>query len=466
MTHARAGIVRRRKGFDEMGDAANQLLAWAETDQAYNVPYADVRDLQLAALNERLQERIDRIRLVSFRAREAGIAEIRDLADIVPLLLPHTAYKSYPENFLSERRWDRLTKWLGTTSAYPLDDVDLTGVETMDQWIDRLQEAGHFVSCSSGTTGKSAMLVGTQRDMDFASKEAIDAFAWGSGVAPAQDRIMFGLAPVAAVPRNTFIGMALYAAYNRPDAEPFRYPVPPITVGSITDMIVLRKKIAEGTAQPAELAAFEAASAERQKAVDSAVEISADALIKARGEKLYVSGMWATLYKVAEAVRAKGYSAKDFHPENSLYVGGGLKGAQLPSDYREYVYETFGIAPASNYQMYGMQEIGSSMPRCQKGGRYHLPPWLVCLLLNRDGDRLMPMGDGEVEGRAAFFDLSLDGRWGGVISGDKISVDFGPCACGSVSPSIRDEITRYSDLEGDDKIGCSGTVDAYVRGVS
>ena len=449
-----------------MGKATEQLLAWAEGDKAYEAPYAEVRNLQLEALNERLQEQVGHIRVLGFRAREAEITEIKDFANVVPLLLPHTAYKSYPENFLMERRWDRLTKWLGTTSAYPLDDVDLTGVETMDQWIDRLQEAGHFVSCSSGTTGKSAMLIGNQRDMDFTAKDAVDAFAWGSGVAPAQDRIMFGLAPVAAAPRNTIIGAALYQAFNRPDVEPFRYPVPPMTVGSITDMIVLRKKIAEGTALPSELAEFEATSAERQKAVDSAVEISAEAVIKARGEKLYVSGMWATLYKVAEAVRAKGYSAKDFHPENTMYVGGGLKGAQLPADYREYVYETFNIRPERNYQMYGMQEIGSSMPRCQKGGRYHLPPWLVCLPLNRDGDQLLEIGEGETEGRAAFFDLSLEGRWGGVISGDRISVDFGPCACGSASPSIRDDITRYSDIEGDDKIGCSGTVDAYVRGVS
>ena len=73
---------------------------------------------------------------------------------------------------------------------------------------------------------------------------------------------------------------------------------------------------------------------------------------------------------------------------------------------------------------------------------------------------------GEIEGRAAFFDLSLDGRWGGIITGDKISLDFDPCACGAKSPSIRDNIVRYADLEGDDKIGCAGTVDAYVRGLS
>lgn len=449
-----------------MGEAVEKLLAMGAGGKGYEISHANVHDLQIAALNERLHEQKDKIRLVEFRARDAGITAIKDFADVVPLLLPHTAYKSYPENFLTEKRWDKLTKWLGTVSTSSFENVDLSGVETIDEWVDCLQNAGHFVSCSSGTTGKSAMLAASRDDMDFTSQDAVDAFAWGAGVTPAQDRIMFGLAPVAAVSRNLLIRDALEAAFCTPGVEAFRYPVPPITVGSITDMIVLRKKIADGTAMPAELAHFEATSAARAQAVDAAAGISADALIAARGEKLYVSGMWATLYKVAEAVRAKGYAAGDFHPDNSLYVGGGLKGAQLPSDYREYVYETFNIKPERNYQMYGMQEISSSMPLCQAGGRYHLPPWLICLPLDREGDGLVPNAGGEIEGRAGFFDLSLDGRWGGVISGDRISVDFNPCICGSASPSIRDDIVRFSDIEGDDKIGCSGTVDAYVRGVS
>jgi hypothetical protein len=93
--------------------------------------------------------------------------------------------------------------------------------------------------------------------------------------------------------------------------------------------------------------------------------------------------------------------------------------------------------------------------------------WLVALPLNKDGDALADGIDGgRVEARAAFFDLSMDGRWGGVITGDRIEIDFSPCACGSPSPSIGDNIARYADLEGDDKIGCAGTVDAYVRGLS
>jgi hypothetical protein len=169
---------------------------------------------------------------------------------------------------------------------------------------------------------------------------------------------------------------------------------------------------------------------------------------------------------VAEAVRAMGYGAKDFHADNTVYIGGGLKGATLPADYREYIYETFNLSPERVFQMYGMQEINSAMPRC-RAGRYHVPPWLMCLPLDQAGETLVPLnGDAEVEGRAAFFDLSLDGRWGGVISGDKISVRFGRCDCGLQGPSIRDDIARYSDLPGGDKISCSGTIDAYVRGVT
>ena len=97
----------------------------------------------------------------------------------------------------------------------------------------------------------------------------------------------------------------------------------------------------------------------------------------------------------------------------------------------------------------------------------------ILRLLDPDAGSVQYNGtEGETEGRAAFFDLSLDGRWGGVITGDKIAIDFGPCKCGSAGPSIRDNIARFADLVGpdgsggDDKIGCAGTVDAYVRGVA
>lgn len=449
-----------------MGDAVERLTRLVEAEDRYNIPFADLRDAQIAAINERFQECKGQIKLVGHRAREAGIAEARGLEEVVRLLLPHTAYKSYPENWLAQKRWDRLSKWLDSVSTHRVPVDKVSDADEVDDWIEKLAENGFFVSCSSGTTGKSAMLVASQKDMDWCKKEAVAAYSWGSGVKPAQDRRIFGMAPIAHVPRNLATGEAYTAVLQDPNYERFVYPVPRITVGGLTQMVVLRRAIADGTAKPKDIAAFEEISAARQKAVDDAVGITARAVVEARRSKLHVSGLWAGLYNVAKAVRDMGYSARDFHPENTIYVGGGLKRAKLPDDYREFVYETFNIQPERNYQNYSMQELHSGMPRCRAGGRYHVPPWVVPLILDKTGDNLLPVIDNEYEGRAAFFDLSLDGRWGGVISGDKISIDFSPCACGNKGPSIRDNIVRYADLGGDDKIGCAGTVDAYVRGVA
>ncbi|HEX8055554.1 MAG TPA: hypothetical protein VF481_02745 [Novosphingobium sp.] len=451
-----------------MGEAADKLTSYMPEASGFDIPYSEIRDLQVTAMNERLQEQGFRIKLVALRAKDAEITEINSLDDVVPLLLPHTAYKSYPESFLTEKKWDRLTKWLGTVSPYPTDDVDLSEVKEIDDWVDACAKAGHFVACSSGTTGKSAMLIASQKDIDFTCKDGVAAVQWGSGIRTGDMRTPAGAAgAVAYTHKNAAMGMAMMGAFTDPEAPRFQSGLPPVTVGSLTKMITLRKAIADGTAMPGEIQDYEAESETRQKGLEQAQVGAVDDIISKRDKKLYITGMWGALYPFAEAVRAKGYSGKDFHPENGVYLGGGLKRAQLPPDYREFVYETFNLNPAFIYQMYGMQELGTSMPRCQGGNRYHIPPWLVPLPLDKSGDALLPgVGEGKHEGRAAFFDLSMDGRWGGVISGDHIEIDYSPCACGNRSPSIADNVYRYADLEGDDKIGCAGTVDAYVRGLS
>ncbi|WP_159867491.1 hypothetical protein [Novosphingobium sp. 9U] len=449
-----------------MGSAVEKLTALVADPERFSFSADELRETQVAALDERFQERKGRIKLLSLRARDAGLERIASVADVVSVLFPHTAYKSYPESFLMDERWDKLTKWLGTISPYPIEGVDLEGVDGVDDWIERLAAKGYFISCSSGTTGKSAMLIASQKDMDWSKIDTVNVFSWGSGVKPRQDRMIVGSAPVASVPKNKTIAQAQYDAYANPEWPRWNYPVPPITVGSLTSMVVMRKKIADGTARPDEVAAFEETSAARAQAVADAVPATAEHIIAHRDKKLQLSGLWSGLWQVAKAVRDRGYGRDDFNPDNSIYVGGGLKRAQLPDDYQEFVYETFNIPSDRQFQNYSMQELNSGMPKCREGGRYHVPPWIVPILLAKSGDHALDHRHGEMEGRAAFFDLSLDGRWGGVITGDRISLDLSPCACGNAGPSIRDDIARYADLEGDDKIGCAGTVDAYVRGVA
>ena len=121
-----------------MSAAIDKLTRQAKAQDRFDYSAADIRPLQIEALNERFQEQKDRIKLLGLRARDAGTTEITAIEDVVSLLLPHTAYKSYPESYLSEGKWDRLTSWLNTVSAYPVGPIDASDVADIDAWIDRL----------------------------------------------------------------------------------------------------------------------------------------------------------------------------------------------------------------------------------------------------------------------------------------------------------------------------------------
>jgi hypothetical protein len=447
-----------------MASAAQRLMALMDSNDCYDTAPAELLPLQIEAANERLAAQIDQIGLLKNRAEAGNVNEIKEPADLVPLLFAHTTYKRYSERWLTECQWDRMGRWLNTVSSRPVEDIDFDGVETLDGWIKRLESIGHYLSCSSGTTGKPAMLSGTEGDIDFSARGTAGGMVWALGLKPSSERKFFGIGPEFAAPRESAIKDAMIAAIA-PDVEPFQFGSEPITVGAMVEMIVLRRKIADGTARPSELAEFERIATERAAEMTASAEKAVDALIEARHRPIMVSGMFGQLYPIAEAVRAKGFSGTDFHAENSMFIAGGLKGAVLPENYREYILETFNVSDDGMYHMYSMREINSTFPLCT-AGRYHISPWVIALPLDVSGDELLDAGDGEIEARAAFMDLSIEGRWGGIISGDKISISFAKCACGHHGPTVGRDIMRFSDLPDGDKISCAGSIDAYVRGVS
>ena len=421
----------------------------------------DLLEKQLEAVDERFRTRVEQIPLLRNRAESAGITSVTRREDLVALLFAHNAYKSYAQSWLTDRRWDRMAKWVRTVSTYPIDGLNLDGVTGLDDFVSRLETVGYYLTCSSGTTGKPAMIACSSTDLDIASQANVTGMSWATGIKPAGDRRLFGLGPRTTVERNERARLALIDAFSTP-ADSYQLAVAPISVGSIMEMIELRRRIAEGAASPSEIAAFEKLSAERQSEMLTAVGGAVDELIAGRDQKLLLTGMFASLYQIAVGVREKGFSGKDFRDDTALLVGGGLKGTALPEGYREFILETFDIPPERVYHFYTMQELNTPFPKC-RAGRYHVPPWVLLLPLDEPGERLLDADDGQVQCRAAFFDLSLDGRWGGVISGDRVDADFGTCRCGQAGPTIGPDIVRYADLGGD-KISCAGTIDAYVRG--
>jgi hypothetical protein len=229
-------------------------------------------------------------------------------------------------------------------------------------------------------------------------------------------------------------------------------------------LAAMRKAMADGSARPDDVAAFQSQMAERQKASDERLVYFADQVLAHKDEPMLFSAMFPSLYRLVELLRERGAAPGDLTADNALTTGGGLKGMALPPDYREQCFAMLHLSTERFLHYYSMQELNVRMPKCPEAGRYHVPSTLALFVLERDGEALAPVSDGQAEGRAAFFDFTVDGRWGGTMSGDKVIAEFGTCRCGRPGPTILSEISRFSDLADGDKITCAGTMDVYVRG--
>lgn len=423
----------------------------------------NLAERQLEAARELFELRREQIPVVRRRAEEAGITEISSFEDLVPLLLAHTSYKSYPTSFMEQGRWDRMLQWLQTLSVQDVSNVDVQDVVDVDDWIARLRAAGHMVQATSGTTGKVSFLNHSQGDADLKRRHYRNISGWPFLKAD-NSRAVFIVGPSAGPNSAVEAYQNTAACWARPGEAHFLTDEP-ILIGDISRMAALRARIAEGTATPGEIEAAGKEAAAKGARMREALETFAERLIAHRHEPINVTAQWAQHMMIIEQARKMGVGDGEFHPQSMVSAGGGIKGVALPPDYREQVNRFYGelVRPGA----YGMTELLSLMPRCEHM-RYHCPPTLIWLLLDQTGERLLGPSDGEggvVEGRFAFLDLAYEGRWGGLISGDKVQVDFADtCPCGRPGPTILDTISRFSQSGQDDHIGCAGTIDAYIRG--
>ena len=447
-----------------MPSIRQQLLEMIlDPDTAYDQPASDIAALQLQAAQELFEERRTQIPLVARRAEEAGITRIESLADIVPLLFAHTVYKSYPPAFVEYGRWDRMLQWLNTLSVADVTKVDVAGVKDVDDWIARLWDAGHMVLATSGSSGKCSFLNHTRADSALKKRHFRHSVGWPFVRANA-DRTVFWLGPIKGP--NSAVEAANFNAENfgRP-GQTHALTDEPLRIADLSRMATMRKKMADGSASPTEIGAFEEEAKRKALAGRDAMTRLADAILDHRHEPLMISGLWAQYMVLIARARERGIGDHEFHPDSIVNAGGGVKGVALPADYKQQVERFVGkvIRPGA----YGMTELAQVMPRCE-AGRYHRAPALIWLMVDRDGERLLTANDGEdgvVEGRFAFLDLLYEGRWGGLITGDKVTADLKPrCPCGRRGPTLFDNITRFAQPGEDDHIGCAGTVDAYVRG--
>jgi hypothetical protein len=442
-----------------MTTAYERLVAFSDVHPDEWPGRAELEPLWLQAANERLAQQRATIPVLDKLADEVGIDRIERLDDLIPLLLAHSNYKSYPEGFIAKGRWDLMNKWIDTLSTMKVAGTDVEGVTDQDSWVDRLHGVGQKAYVTSGTTGKNSFLPQTQSDEDLSLKMLLQSVRRQPLFADGERWPIFIFGPKYGYHRAALHFRTLVETFGRPDASYF-LTEEPMRIAEITRMGELRKRIAEGTAMPSEILAFERETAAKQEANAQRLDELMDALIEHRHEPMYVVGFWAQYWLIVERARARGVAAGEFHPDTVITGGGGTKGAVMPADYEEQILGFFGISPDHVTGGYGMSEVSTALGEVD--GRYRPAPWVVPLLLDDTGEKRMDQDAGQADGRFAFFDASLEGRWGGVITGDHVTVDFATPTPTVVAGSIE----RYSALAGgDDKLTCAGTIDSYVRGV-
>lgn len=445
------------------GSAVDRLIAFSQESDPFKYGPREIGSLQMQALRERFIQRRQQIRVLDQRAKDLGISEIHSLEDMVPLLFSHQTYKSYPESFVRDNKWSQMNRWLDTLSAVRVSNIDVSDITSTDAWVARLSEHGHHVLLSSGTSGKASFLQRTEWDRNFIPKDIVKNIRLMQEVPEGQLCPAVLLGPQHGTHIFVPIMQNFAKEFGRPDATYWLSELA-LTESDIKRQAELRRKTADGSATPGEIQELENHARERQEHMRSHMEKLAQALYQHRDKPVFIAGFWLPLFMLMEEARRQGMDDGMLHPGSFVFNGGGTKGAKLPPDYLEQVTRFLGLDRSRYFKIYGMSEMSQGFPGC-KEGRYHCTPWNIPMILNKEGDKLLNPEEGVVEGRMAFFDVAVQGRWGGIISGDKVEVDFSPCPCGRHSPSVK-SIVRYSDLSGgdDDKLSCAGTMSSYVRG--
>jgi hypothetical protein len=444
-----------------MGEVADALVGRVALDRPFEYDVAELRPLWLRAAGERLRERAEQIPALKARIGDADITDISDFGSVIPFLFSHDTYKSYPRDFLDKGRWGLLAKWLSSVSAQRVPDLDYSDIETQDEWASLLEKAGFPVYASSGTSGKSSFLPATAADRDFTMGCMVRTLNWQQGLELGAGLPLLSLAPSAGESRALQYYRRVAEVYGDP-ARTYFLTDEPLRLHDLNALMRLSKAVGDGTATPEEIASFQHDQRARSDRIDGDWDRLAKAAVSLEGERVLLQGFWPQQYTLVERLRSLGHSRLAFDPASILASGGGTKGTNLPPDFQQQVLNFYGLPDSGQASGYGMSELSAALPEID--GRYQLQPWIVPLILNEEGTELAtPDGDGRIEGRFAFLDLAVEGRWGGLISGDRVVVE----ADGPGFAVVAGSVMRYSDLRGgsDDRLTCAGTVGAFVSGL-
>jgi len=435
--------------------------------QMHTIGRPELEELQRQAMGIRFRQHHESIEILRKLADRLEIKALAEFNDVVPLLFSHTAFKSYPAALIDKKRFDLMTKWLDKLTSYDLSQVDTNGCDSIDEWIDRLdQHTPLEVITSSGTTGTLSIIPKDKRGAEEGMQIWKICLFQTFGEDPTEQQ----LDPAVEVIWPNFasgklghlrIASMIKRGFTGGDETKFH----PLYSGSVdTDLMFLASKM-RAAASRGELDRLEidpalAARKDEFIAMQARQPQELDAFFtriteELRGKRVFMIGTYSLMYDIAKAGLERGIK-EVFAKDSAILTGGGMKGIALPADFMDVITEFLGV---DRIQVgYGFSEASTFHWACEEG-RYHVMPWVIPFVLDPDTSEPLPR-TGRQTGRAAVYDILLRAHWGGVISGDEVTIDWDlVCPCGRTSVAFEKDIMRYSEKKGvdDDRITCAAT---------
>jgi hypothetical protein len=435
-----------------------------------SVPRGILEELQTQALSMRFEQQRDRIPALSKLADAQGITRIGEFDEVLPVCFEHTVFKSYPSLLLEKGQFDKLTTWLNRLTVHDLSKVDTSGCASIHTWLDLLCAETEVDPVA--TAGASGTMSFTPRDKsDWRTQvlgglriQMLQKFGEPPSESDLNDKLHVFWPTHADGHTSMFrTGHYVHKFMAKGDDDHFH---PVYDSPGDTDVMFLAARLraaqARGDSRVNVLPSLlerraELEQIERERPARTA-EWLESLVSDLSGRRVFVMGPWMLLYDFAKKGLAEGKKCK-LAPNSIFQTGGGGKGMVVPDDWADVTGRFFG---AGFKWVYGFNELTALSLKCEHD-RYHIVPWAIPLVLDPETSKPLPRSGVQV-GRAAFFDVAINGIWGGIISGDKVEIDWSECPCGRTSTHISDKIVNISEEKGgSDKITCAATPQAHAE---
>src|SRR5260221_6200652 len=365
----------------DFGLAPERIIELSPTEM-YGIPLKEQARIQLTGASKRFEQLADNIPMLGRLAQEQGITKISSLEDLGPLLVPHSALKSYPMSYLEKSQFDRLTAWLNGFTTHDISALNTKNCDSIDDWLDVLDQNTEVrVLHSTGTGGKLSFLPRGTAEMKImvtAWRQMFDLFRDEPprmGAAVEEVPTIFVQYRKGAMAQHRLLDYLQEYMYNGDASKivttnPSRFSADAASIGGRLRVAQAKGELGKLQISPKLMARRDAFLKGQERSATYMDDFFNEVNTRFRGKPVSIMAHIPMLFNVATEGLKRGLE-NVFAKDTFILAAGGMGGVPPPPPLPPTLDPFFGGAPLSD--RYGITEViicSRARPLCP----YHLTP--------------------------------------------------------------------------------------------